>query len=151
MSGLCLGDVLDQCEPLHADQTIMRALNDPIKAEGHLTVLHGSLAPDGAVGKITGKEGMVFEGPALVYDSGAGDARWTRRGEITPGVVIVMYSGPKGGPGMPEMLTPTSALVGAGLSDSCGASDGWRFSRHARLLYWSCRTRSGGRRTHLPS
>jgi dihydroxy-acid dehydratase len=129
VSGLCLGDVLDQCEPLHADQNIMRALNDPIKAEGHLTVLHGSLAPDGAVGKITGKEGMVFEGPALVYDSEPEMLDGLDAGEITPGVVIVIrYSGPKGGPGMPEMLTPTSALVGAGLSDSVALLTDGRFS-----------------------
>ena len=75
---------------LHKDQNIMRALNDPIKAEGHLTVLHGSLAPDGAVGKITGKEGMVFEGPALVYDSEPEMLDGLDAGEITPGVVIVI-------------------------------------------------------------
>jgi len=129
ISGLSLGDVLDQCEPLQPSQNVMRPLNDPIKAEGHLTVLHGSLAPDGAVGKITGKEGMRFEGPALVYDSEPAMLDSLDAGEIKPGVIIVIrYSGPKGGPGMPEMLTPTSALVGAGLSSSVALLTDGRFS-----------------------
>jgi dihydroxy-acid dehydratase len=99
-TGDALGDVLERCAPLAPDQTVMRPLADPVKATGHLAVLHGSLAPDGAVGKITGKEGERFSGPASVYDSEPAMLDGLERGDIAPGrVVVIRYSGPRGGPG----------------------------------------------------
>ncbi|KAH8054839.1 hypothetical protein JL722_8790 [Aureococcus anophagefferens] len=124
LSGAALGDVVRDAT-LPAGHAIMRPVDDPIKASGHLTVLAGSLAPDGAVGKITGKEGMVFRGPAQVFDSEPAMLDALDAGLIRPGaVVVIRYSGPRGGPGMPEMLTPTSALMGAGLGDNPEAADG---------------------------
>lgn len=100
VSGAALGDVLAGCDGLVEHQTVMRDLADPVKASGHLTVLHGNLAPDGAVGKITGKEGLRFAGPALVYDSEPAMLDGLERGDIAPGrVVVIRYSGPRGGPG----------------------------------------------------
>ena len=129
LTGETLETELARAAPLAADQTVMRAPQDAIKASGHLTVLHGSLAPDGAVGKITGKEGMVFAGPAQVFDSEPEMLDALDAGRIRAGaVVVIRYSGPKGGPGMPEMLTPTSALMGAGLGDKCAVLTDGRFS-----------------------
>ena len=128
LSGAALGDVVRDAG-IPAGHAIMRPLDDPIKASGHLTVLAGSLAPDGAVGKITGKEGMVFRGPAQVFDSEPAMLDALDAGLIRPGaVVVIRYSGPRGGPGMPEMLTPTSALMGAGLGDKCAVLTDGRFS-----------------------
>jgi dihydroxy-acid dehydratase len=104
-------------------------LEAPIKKTGHIRILHGSLAPDGAVAKITGKEGERFEGPARVFDSEEDMLHALEAKRIGKGdVVVIRYEGPKGGPGMPEMLTPTSAIMGAGLgSDVALLTDG-RFS-----------------------
>ena len=101
----------------------------PIKESGHIRILKGSLSPDGAVAKITGKEGLQFSGPARCYDSEEEMLASLQRDEIHKGdVVVIRYEGPKGGPGMPEMLTPTSAIMGAGLgSDVALLTDG-RFS-----------------------
>jgi len=108
---------------------LVRPPSKPVKAEGHLAVLKGSLAPEGAVGKITGKEGLSFEGPAQVFDSEEEVLRAIERQLVPPGaVVVVRYQGPKGGPGMPEMLTPTSAIVGAGLSEKVALVTDGRFS-----------------------
>ena len=108
---------------------ILRPLSKPIKAEGHLTVLRGTLAPGGAVGKITGKEGLAFEGPAQVFESEDAVLKAVESHQIKKGsVVVIRYVGPKGGPGMSEMLTTTSAMVGAGLSDSCALITDGRFS-----------------------
>ena len=168
----------DQLAPLpgfKAGQDVVLPLDKPIKATGHLQILYGNLAPEGCVGKITGKEGLVFEGPARVFDSeedmlaalsadpqslkaggglvgvGAGRAtgREGRAGSGAPqrplppspiplpppfspplqgSVIVIRYEGPKGGPGMPEMLTPTSAIMGAGLGKDCALITDGRFS-----------------------
>src|SRR6185369_13932486 len=110
-------------------QPIVRAIDDPIHARGHIQILKGNLAPDGAVAKITGKEGERFSGPAKVYDSEEDMLHGLENGEIAKGsVVVIRYEGPKGGPGMPEMLTPTSAIMGAGLGKDVALLTDGRFS-----------------------
>ena len=110
-------------------QQIVHPLDAPIKADGHIRILRGNLAPDGCVAKITGKEGTHFTGPARVFDSEEEMLHGLEQGKIGRGdVIVIRYEGPKGGPGMPEMLTPTSALAGAGfLNDVALITDG-RFS-----------------------
>jgi dihydroxy-acid dehydratase len=96
---------------------------------GHIQILYGNLAPEGSVAKITGKEGLVFKGTAKVYDSEELMMAGLERKEIKPGMVVVIrYEGPKGGPGMPEMLTPTSAIMGAGLGQDVALITDGRFS-----------------------
>jgi dihydroxy-acid dehydratase len=111
------------------EQDIVHPLNEPLKRVGHIRILRGSLAPTGSVAKITGKEGTRFTGPARVFDSEEAMIQGLEQGRIKKGdVIIIRYEGPKGGPGMPEMLTPTSALAGAGmLHDVALITDG-RFS-----------------------
>ncbi|KAM3416500.1 hypothetical protein BST61_g8090 [Cercospora zeina] len=112
-------------------QDIIRPLSNPIKSTGHLCILRGSLAPEGAVGKITGKEGTVFTGKAKCYDAEDLFIEALERGEIKKGektVVIIRYEGPKGGPGMPEMLKPSSAIMGAGLGHDVALITDGRFS-----------------------
>lgn len=110
-------------------QPIVRPLNDPIKRDGHIQVLHGNLAPGGCVGKITGKEGTVFRGEAIVFESEEEMLSGLEEGRIHKGqVIIIRYEGPRGGPGMPEMLTPTSALAGAGLIGGVALVTDGRFS-----------------------
>ena len=114
-----------------ADQSIIRPLSNPIKPTGHIQILRGSLAPGGAVGKITGKEGLRFEGMAKCYDYEDAFVEALERGEIKKGektVVIIRYEGPKGGPGMPEMLKPSSAIMGAGLGKDVALLTDGRFS-----------------------
>ncbi|KAK4448215.1 putative dihydroxy-acid dehydratase [Podospora aff. communis PSN243] len=114
-----------------SDQPIIRPLNNPIKPTGHIQILRGSLAPGGSVGKITGKEGLRFEGTAKVYDYEDGFIEALERGEIKKGektVVVIRYEGPKGGPGMPEMLKPSSAIMGAGLGKDVALITDGRFS-----------------------
>ncbi len=110
-------------------QDVIHSLEQPIKASGHIQILRGNLAPGGAVAKITGKEGLSFSGPANVFDAEEDMLRALEQGNINKGdVIVIRYEGPKGGPGMPEMLTPTSAIMGAGLgSDVALITDG-RFS-----------------------
>src|SRR5206468_2478142 len=104
-------------------------LSNPIKVSGHIQILKGNLAPEGAVAKITGKEGLRFSGPAKVYDSEEDMLHALERKEIGKGdVVIIRFEGPKGGPGMPEMLTPTSAIMGAGLGKDVALMTDGRFS-----------------------
>jgi dihydroxy-acid dehydratase len=104
-------------------------MESPISPRGHIRILRGNLAPDGAVAKITGKEGERFAGPARVYDSEEAMLSGLERGEIAAGsVVVIRYEGPKGGPGMPEMLTPTSAIMGAGLGKDVALLTDGRFS-----------------------
>ncbi|MBW3543591.1 MAG: dihydroxy-acid dehydratase, partial [Planctomycetes bacterium] len=111
------------------DQPIVRPVSNPIKATGHLRILRGNLAPDGAVAKITGKEGLKFTGPARCFDSEEDMLHALEDNRIQKGdVVIIRYEGPKGGPGMPEMLTPTSALMGAGLGGDVALMTDGRFS-----------------------
>ena len=128
-TGRTLADNLRDLPGLKAGQQIVRPLENPIKKTGHIQILRGNLAPEGAVAKITGKEGEVFAGPARVYDSeeamlAALERKLIRKGDV----VIIRYEGPKGGPGMPEMLTPTSALMGAGLGADVALITDGRFS-----------------------
>lgn len=114
-----------------ADQDIIRPLSNPIKPTGHIQILRGSLAPGGCVGKITGKEGLRFTGKARVYDAEDDFIDSLERGEIKKGektVVIIRYDGPQGGPGMPEMLKPSSAIMGAGLGKDVALVTDGRFS-----------------------
>jgi len=114
---------------LHAGQKIVHSLDNPIKKDGHIRILRGNLASEGAVAKITGKEGTHFEGPAKCFDCEEDMLHGLEKGQIVKGdVVIIRYEGPKGGPGMPEMLTPTSALAGIGLLNDVALITDGRFS-----------------------
>ncbi len=129
VTGRSQAENLADAPALQPGQRVVRPLDRPLKPNGHLQVLRGNLAPDGAVAKITGKEGLRFAGPARVFDSEEEMLRGLERGKIGAGdVVVIRYEGPKGGPGMPEMLTPTSALVGAGLADRVALITDGRFS-----------------------
>ena len=129
VTGRTVAENLADVSPLSAGQEIIRPLNDPIKASSHIQILKGNLAPQGSVAKITGKEGEQFSGPARVFDAEEDMLAALEQGEIKKGdVIVIRYEGPTGGPGMPEMLTPTSAVMGAGLgSDVALITDG-RFS-----------------------
>ncbi len=129
VTGSTLADNVAELPDLAEGQDLLRPLDDPIKSTGHIQILRGSLAPDGAVAKITGKEGLAFSGPAQVFDSEELMLAALERGAIEAGAVIVIrYEGPKGGPGMPEMLTPTSAIMGAGLGNDVALITDGRFS-----------------------
>ncbi|PQO26235.1 dihydroxy-acid dehydratase [Blastopirellula marina] len=129
VTGKTLAENIADLPGLKEGQTIVHPLSDPIKPTGHIQILKGTLAPEGAVAKITGKEGLRFQGTANVFDSEEDMLHALEENKIKKGdVVIIRYEGPKGGPGMPEMLTPTSAIMGAGLgSDVALLTDG-RFS-----------------------
>ncbi|MEE2641798.1 MAG: dihydroxy-acid dehydratase [Planctomycetota bacterium] len=129
VTGKTLAENLKDLPTLAEDQPIIQPVSKPIKPTGHIQILRGTLAPEGAVAKITGKEGLSFSGPAKVYDSEELMLTALEEKKIEKGdVVVIRYEGPKGGPGMPEMLTPTSAIMGAGLgSDVALLTDG-RFS-----------------------
>jgi dihydroxy-acid dehydratase len=129
VTGKTLAENLESVPGLKEGQTIVRPIEEPIKSSGHIRILRGSLAPEGAVAKITGKEGLQFSGPARCFDSEEEMLRALEEKKIEKGdVVVIRYEGPTGGPGMPEMLTPTSAIMGAGLgSDVAMLTDG-RFS-----------------------
>ena len=129
VTGRTLAENLAAVEPYPAGQTIVRALADPIKADSHLAVLYGNLAPDGAVAKISGKEGTEFSGPARVFESEEDALRAILDGVVQAGdVVVIRYEGPKGGPGMREMLSPTGAIIGKGLGDKVALITDGRFS-----------------------
>ena len=118
VTGKTLAENLEPLPGFTDGQEIVQTIEKPIKSSGHLQILKGNLAPEGAVAKITGKQGLRFSGPAKVYDSEEEMLKALEEGIIVKGdVVIIRYEGPTGGPGMPEMLTPTSAIVGAGLAD----------------------------------
>ena len=118
---------------LQSGQEVIRPVLNPRKPTGHLVIMRGNLCPGGAVGKITGDEGETFEGTARVYDSEQLMMCGMENHEIKPGdVVIIRYEGPKGGPGLPEMLAPTSAIVGAGLGDKVALLTDGRFSGGSR-------------------
>jgi dihydroxy-acid dehydratase len=129
VTGATLAQNLRDVTPYAAGQEIVRALGNPIKKDSHLVVLYGNLAPEGAVAKITGKEGLNFKGAARVFDSEEETLAGILGGKVKAGdVVVVRYEGPKGGPGMREMLSPTGAIVGRGLAaDVAFITDG-RFS-----------------------
>ncbi|MCA9738280.1 MAG: dihydroxy-acid dehydratase, partial [Gemmatimonadetes bacterium] len=129
VTGRTLAENLEDVDDLHEGQDVVRPLSRPLKPTGHLRILHGSLAPEGAVAKITGKEGLRFSGPARVFDREEAALEALQEGTIAEGsVVVVRYEGPKGGPGMPEMLTLTSAIMGAGLGGSVALITDGRFS-----------------------
>ena len=129
VTGKTLAENLADAAPLKAGQSIIQPLETPVNPRGHIRILHGNLAPDGSVAKITGKEGERFAGPAKVYDSEEAMLAGLEKKEITKGqVVVIRYEGPKGGPGMPEMLTPTSAIMGAGLGKDVALLTDGRFS-----------------------
>jgi dihydroxy-acid dehydratase len=112
-----------------ADQDVIRPIDKPMYAEGHLAILKGNLSPEGAVAKITGLKNPVITGPARVFDDEQSALQAILDGKIKAGDVMVLrYLGPKGGPGMPEMLAPTGALIGAGLGESVGLITDGRFS-----------------------
>ncbi len=129
VTGKTLAENLEPLPGLKEGQTIVHTLDEPIKTSGHIRILRGSLAPEGGVAKITGKEGLRFSGPARVFDSEEEMLRSLEAKGIQKGdVVVIRYEGPKGGPGMPEMLTPTSAIMGAGLGGDVALLTDGRFS-----------------------
>jgi dihydroxy-acid dehydratase len=129
VTGRTLAENLADVKPYPASQEIIHPLNDPIKKDSHLVVLYGNLAPEGAVAKITGKEGACFEGVARVYDSEEAALQKILDRTIGRGdVVVIRYEGPRGGPGMREMLAPTSAISGRGLGKEVALITDGRFS-----------------------
>ncbi len=129
VSGQTLAETLAGVKPYPAGQTIIAPLDQPLKKESHLVILRGNLAPEGAVAKITGQEGVRFSGPARVFDSEDEAMASILAGGIRPGqVVVIRYEGPRGGPGMREMLGPTAALMGAGLGAKVALITDGRFS-----------------------
>jgi dihydroxy-acid dehydratase len=129
VTGKTVAENLADLPGLSEGQPIIYPLEKPIKETGHIQILRGNLAPDGAVAKITGKEGLVFSGTARVYDSEEAMLAGLEQDEIQKGdVIIIRFEGPKGGPGMPEMLTPTSAIMGAGLGPDVALLTDGRFS-----------------------
>ena len=132
ITGQTVAEVLqDVPDAPRADQDVIRPIDNPMYAEGHLAILKGNLSPEGAVAKITGLKNPVITGPARVFDDEQSALQAILDGKIVAGDVMVLrYLGPKGGPGMPEMLAPTGALIGAGLGESVGLITDGRFGRH---------------------
>lgn len=129
VTGKTLAENLADVEPYPSDQDIIHSLDNAIKKDSHLVVLHGNLAAEGAVAKITGKEGLGFTGTARVFDSEEDSMASILNGSIKEGdVLVIRYEGPKGGPGMREMLAPTSAIMGRGLGDKVAFITDGRFS-----------------------
>ena len=129
VTGKTLEENLSDAAPLSSGQQIIQTIDTPVLPRGHIRILTGNLAPEGSVAKITGKEGERFTGTAKVYDSEEAMLAGLEKGEITKGhVIVIRYEGPKGGPGMPEMLTPTSAIMGAGLGAEVALLTDGRFS-----------------------
>jgi dihydroxy-acid dehydratase len=129
VTGKTLAQNLRRVKPYPASQDIVRPLGNPIKPESHLVVLYGNLAPDGAVAKITGKEGLAFSGRARVFDGEEATLQAILDGTVVAGdVIVVRYEGPRGGPGMREMLSPTAAIMGKGLGDKVALVTDGRFS-----------------------
>ena len=130
ITGQTIAQVLADIDPVpRADQDVIRAIDKPIYAQGHLAILKGNLSPEGCVAKITGLKNPVMTGPARVFDDEQSALAAILAGKIVAGDVMVLrYLGPKGGPGMPEMLAPTGALIGAGLGETVGLITDGRFS-----------------------
>ncbi|MGY8916025.1 MAG: dihydroxy-acid dehydratase [Flavobacteriales bacterium] len=129
VTGKTIAENLAQVPSLSEGQDVVRPLDNPIKATGHIRILYGNLAEEGSVAKITGKEGLYFSGPAKVYDGEFLANDGIRKGEVKKGnVVVIRYEGPKGGPGMPEMLKPTAAIMGVGLGKDVALITDGRFS-----------------------
>ena len=129
VTGQTIAENLEAVPGLTEGQDIIATVEAPVKERGHISILRGNLAPGGAVGKVTGKQGLRFTGPARVFDNEEEMLAGLEQGVITSGdVIVIRYEGPKGGPGMPEMLTPTSALAGVGLVDQVALVTDGRFS-----------------------
>ena len=129
VTGKTVADNLRELPGLQQGQDVIHDISSPIKETGHIQILKGNLAPGGSVAKITGKEGLQFSGPAKVFDSEEDMLKALEDNLISKGdVVVIRYEGPKGGPGMPEMLTPTSAIMGAGLGKDVALLTDGRFS-----------------------
>ena len=129
VTGKTLAENVADLPGLKEGQTIVRPVEEPIKKTGHIRILRGNVAPDGAVAKITGKEGLTFSGPAICFDSEEEMMKGVEDKKIKGGeVIVIRYEGPQGGPGMPEMLTPTSVIMGAGLGDKVALITDGRFS-----------------------
>jgi dihydroxy-acid dehydratase len=129
VTGKTVAENLASVKPINRNQDVIYPLEKPIKQSGHLRILYGNLATEGSVAKITGKEGEVFTGQAKVFDGEMAANEGISSGKVHPGDVVVIRSvGPKGGPGMPEMLKPTSAIIGAGLGNSVALITDGRFS-----------------------
>ncbi|PRX54709.1 dihydroxy-acid dehydratase [Flagellimonas meridianipacifica] len=129
VTGKTIAENLEDLPDLFDGQEVVKDLDKPIKETGHLRILYGNLAKDGAVAKITGKEGLHFSGPAKVFDGEFEANDGIRNGKVKKGdVVVIRYEGPKGGPGMPEMLKPTAAIMGAGLGKDVALITDGRFS-----------------------
>jgi dihydroxy-acid dehydratase len=130
ITGQTIAEVLkDIPDAPRADQDVIRPISNPMYAQGHLAILKGNLSPEGSVAKITGLKKPVMTGPARVFDDEQSALAAILANKIVPGDVMVLrYLGPKGGPGMPEMLAPTGALVGQGLGESVGLITDGRFS-----------------------
>jgi dihydroxy-acid dehydratase len=129
VTGKTLAENLENVADLAEGQQVVKPLDAPIKATGHLRILYGNLAEEGAVAKITGKEGLYFSGPAKVFDDEFKANAGIGQGLVKKGdVVVIRYEGPKGGPGMPEMLKPTAAIMGAGLGKDVALITDGRFS-----------------------
>ncbi len=129
VTGKTLAENLEAVPDLTPGQEVVHPLTAPLKKEGHLQILKGNLAPNGSVAKITGKEGLHFTGPAKVFDSEELMVAALEQKQIQKGdVIVIRYEGPKGGPGMPEMLKPTSAIMGAGLGQDVALITDGRFS-----------------------
>src|SRR6202020_502431 len=129
VTGSTVAENLRDVAPYPPGQEIVRPLDNPIKKDSHLVVLSGNLAPEGAVAKITGKEGLRFVGKARVFDSEEDSLQGILGGKVRAGdVVVIRYEGPKGGPGMREMLSPTSAIMGKGLGQEVALITDGRFS-----------------------
>ncbi|MEP3388626.1 MAG: dihydroxy-acid dehydratase, partial [Reichenbachiella sp.] len=128
VTGKTLAENIEEGPSLKEGQKIIHSFSDPIKPSGHLQILYGNLAPEGSVAKITGKEGEYFEGPARCYEDEfeaiEGIGKDVKKGEV----IVIRQSGPKGAPGMPEMLKPTSAVMGAGLGKDVALITDGRFS-----------------------
>ncbi len=129
VTGRTLAQNVAELPGLKSGQQIVRPIENPIKATGHICIMRGNVCPDGAVAKITGKEGLKFSGPAICFDSEEEMLKGLEEGRIVAGqVIVIRYEGPQGGPGMPEMLTPTSAIMGLGLGDKVALMTDGRFS-----------------------
>ena len=129
VTGKSMAENLDPIPALGESQKVIYPVAQPVKETGHLRILYGNLASEGSVAKITGKEGLVFKGSAKVFDSEDDANHAIQGGEIQKGdVIVIRYCGPKGGPGMPEMLKPTSLIMGAGLGKDVALITDGRFS-----------------------
>jgi len=129
VTGKTVAENLSEVSDLEEGQDVIRSIDTPIKSTGHLRMLYGNLANEGSVAKITGKEGLRFEGTAKVFEGEYEANDGISAGEVQKGdVIVIRYEGPKGGPGMPEMLKPTAAIMGAGLGKDVALITDGRFS-----------------------